>query len=640
MKLNLTIATKLAVAYGLFLLPIAYLGVQMTLDRQSNIRFAQKELAGVGYIAEVRAVQDETARGAPMAALGGRISANQHDHGSRFKTADASSALVKALSGGDRTAATQAAADLISKAADGSNLTLDPDLDSFYTQDAFTVKVPSSVAGAVALASAAAATAGHAVSVDDKVAIGVLAGALQPNLDGLAADIASAVEGNSDKTVDGKVSAPVGLVTAAAKTAVPAMSDHARAADTGTIVLPLLDALTGVGAADASEVSHLLDRRISGLRLSEAVSGGVAAALFLVAIAYVLVVIQLGTVAPLRSLTATMGRLAGQDLAVDIGNLERTDEVGGMARAVQVFKDNMIEAERLGAEQQASRAALTVRQDLVERETEAFGVSVTAAMASLSSSADAMRDAASSMNQASGAVRRDATTTSEGAVKSSMDLGTTAAAVEELTASFGEIARQVSQSAGAARDAVRRAEASQVTIGTLVAATARIGDVLQLISNVAGQTNLLALNATIEAARAGDAGKGFAVVASEVKALANQTANATAEITVQVGQVRAAADATVDVINEICGMINGMSENSTSMATAVQEQSSVTQEIAASVSAVSGATANSAHAMSQLVRVADEAGATSQRVLSGASNIEHETGALRAEVDKFLIAIR
>lgn len=345
-------------------------------------------------------------------------------------------------------------------------------------------------------------------------------------------------------------------------------------------------------------------------------------------------------IGPIRSLTDAMSRLAGGDKSHPVPELHRSDEVGSMAAAVQVFKDSMIETERLTAEQAAARASRSQRQDATERATEVFATSVTTVMTRLAASAQAMSGAAEAMTGASVAVHHEASSTSTGAEKSSMDLHSTAGAVEELTASFDEIARQVSTAAGVSQNAVGRAEASQVVIHGLAEATARIGDVVRLINNIAAQTNLLALNATIEAARAGDAGKGFAVVASEVKALAGQTATATAEIGRHVSTVQGATEATISAVTEICAMIGGMSVVSTSMAAAVEEQSVTTREIACSVQAVSSATAASARAMSHVVRVADDAGSASQVVLVGAKEIEHETDVLRAEVNNFLVTIR
>ena len=348
-------------------------------------------------------------------------------------------------------------------------------------------------------------------------------------------------------------------------------------------------------------------------------------------------------ISALRRLSVLDGKmllLARGDLNVTLPADTGNDEVARMIRTIKTFKASMVESVHLAAEKMGDVAARSQRQSAMERDTEAFGTSMTTVLAKLTGSADTMRGAAEAMTSASAAVHHEATSTSAGAEKSSHDLNSTAAAVEELTASFTEIARQVSTAAASSREAVQKAEASQVTIRGLAEATARIGDVVGLINNIAGQTNLLALNATIEAARAGDAGKGFAVVASEVKALAAQTARATAEITSQVDTVRGATEATVKAMSEICDMIGGMSAASTSMAAAVEEQSVTTREIATSVQAVSGATAQSARAMGQVVLVADQAGSASKEVLTGAAGIGHETGILRAEVTRFLAAKR
>jgi methyl-accepting chemotaxis protein len=352
------------------------------------------------------------------------------------------------------------------------------------------------------------------------------------------------------------------------------------------------------------------------------------------------VVVSRGVVRPLSVINRAMVRLAEGDSTSEIPHVDRADEVGEMARAVEVFKRNMIEAERVAAQQAAARETRARRQDAMEQHTGVFGTSVAAVMATLTGSADSMRRAAEAMADSSASVHREAASTSDDAEKSSRDLTAVAAAVEELTSSFVEISRQVTTAADVSRQAVQRADASQDSIRGLADSTARIGDVVRLIRDIAGQTNLLALNATIEAARAGDAGKGFAVVAGEVKALAAQTAKATAEISGQIDTVRGATEATIAAMTEIGGMIGRMDEVSTAIAAAVEEQSVTTREIATSVQAVSTATAQSARAMVQVVAVADQAGTASQDVLGGAAEIGQEANKLRTEVDQFLAAVR
>jgi methyl-accepting chemotaxis protein len=345
-------------------------------------------------------------------------------------------------------------------------------------------------------------------------------------------------------------------------------------------------------------------------------------------------------VGPVSGMTQAMRKLAEGDQSVDVPARDASDEIGAMAKAVQVFKEGMIARERLEAQQVEARAAQARRQDVMAHETERFGTSASAVIAKLANLADNMRGAAEAMSRVSGGVRQEAASTSAGATKSSQDLAAVASAIEELTSSVAEISRQVVTAADLARQAVQRAQASQSTIQGLSESTARIGDVVRLISDIAGQTNLLALNATIEAARAGDAGKGFAVVAGEVKALASQTAKATSEIGAQIATVRGATEATITAMTEIGGMIGRMNEVSTAISLAVDQQSATTREIATSVQAVSSATEQSAQAMGQVVVVADQAGSASQAVLAGVADMGHESAALRLEIERFLGTVR
>jgi len=392
-------------------------------------------------------------------------------------------------------------------------------------------------------------------------------------------------------------------------------------------------------AADVQDSAKVAAMEATTTTVTEVVIG-LAGSIVVALLALAYAVVTRGVVRPMTALNRIMIALARGDKAVEVPYLGRADELGEMARAVEVFKRNMIEAEQIAAQQAAARDARSRRQDAMERHTQVFGTSVTGVLATLTGSADSMRRAASAMAEASASVHQEAAATSDGAAKSSQDLTSVAAAVEELTSSFVEISRQVATAATVSRQAVQRAEASQDSIRGLEDSTARIGDVVKLINDIAGQTNLLALNATIEAARAGDAGKGFAVVAGEVKALAAQTAKATADIASQIEMVRKATGITIVAVNEIGGMISQMDEVAVAIAAAVEQQSVTTREIATSVQGVTNATVRSAAAMSQVVVVADQAGAATEQVNTGAAEIGQETQRLRTEVDRFLAAVQ
>jgi methyl-accepting chemotaxis protein len=362
-----------------------------------------------------------------------------------------------------------------------------------------------------------------------------------------------------------------------------------------------------------------------------------------VAIAATFAIVSLAVIAiarPVRAMTEAMRRLAEKDIDVEIPAQDRTDEVGQMAAAVAIFKANIIKADQLAAAEQSAMAVRARRTAALETYTHDFGNTVAEVMAALTGAAETMIGASKTMETATNSVHTEAQGTADSAARSSQDLVTLSAAVEEMSASVNEISRQVATAADVARQAVDRADNSNVTMQSLTSATTRIGDVVRLISQIAGQTNLLALNATIEAARAGDAGKGFAVVAGEVKALASQTARATVEISDQISTVSTATAEAVTAMNEIRGIIARLDQVSAAISAAVEEQSATTREIAGSIQAVSGATSTTANAMTQVVSAAEGAARVSREIEGGANDITTQSVTLRTEVDNFLTAVR
>jgi len=367
--------------------------------------------------------------------------------------------------------------------------------------------------------------------------------------------------------------------------------------------------------------------------------GGLLAAAIVLAVAAGFVLVR-NIAHPLVRSSQVLDQLARRDYDFELRQAHRRDEIGALSGAMDKLRNALQEGDRLAAAQQAAQSAKARRQAAMEQHTQDFGNSISGVMASLASSAEAMRRAAEAMSEAASTVHSEASDTSSGAAKASGDLSAVAASVEQLNHSVAEISRQLAEATAVAQQAVQRADTSHATMQGLSEATVRIGDVVHLISDIASQTNLLALNATIEAARAGEAGKGFAVVAGEVKTLAAQTAKATSEIATQIEMVRTATGEAVTAMADIGGIIARINEVSAAIAAAVEEQSATTREIAASVQAVAEATAGTAQAMQQVVTVSDNAGSISRDVLAGAADIGNEAKNLREEVDQFLVAVR
>jgi len=374
----------------------------------------------------------------------------------------------------------------------------------------------------------------------------------------------------------------------------------------------------------------------SGITTALLIAG--AAILFGIAIGFV---VARGITKPIAAMTGAMGALASGDKTVEIPARGQRDEIGSMAKAVEIFKDNMIEADRLREEQEATKQRTEAERrqamlDLADR----FENSVGTVVSGVSSAATELQSTAQSMSATAEQTTRQSRAVAAASEETTQNVQTVASATEELSASIGEITSQVSESTRIVGDAVHQANDTNEKVRGLAEAAQKIGDVVRLINDIAGQTNLLALNATIEAARAGEAGKGFAVVASEVKTLATQTAKATDEIAAQVRQIQEATASSAEAISGITGTINRVSEISTAIASAVEEQGAATQEISRNVQQAAQGTQDVSANIGGVTEAATQTGHAAKQVLESAGELSKNGAVLKTQVQEFLRVVR
>lgn len=368
----------------------------------------------------------------------------------------------------------------------------------------------------------------------------------------------------------------------------------------------------------------------------------------IIGIVFSLVIVSLFIVAiaksitkPMVSMTESMEKLAAGNLEIEIPAQEQTDEIGKMAKAVKIFQENAIEKRQLKEEQEKTKIRNEKEQkEMMEKMTESFHSSIGTVIKAILTAATDLQGSAQKMNETADKTHLQSSSAAAASKQTSTNVLSVASATEELTASVGEISEQVTSSSAIARSAVKKAQNTNEMVGSLTTASQKIGDVVQLITDIAKQTKLLALNATIEATRAGEAGKGFAVVANEVKELAKQTTAATTEIAEHISGIQSATQDAVSAINDITETINTIDEISAIIAAAVEEQSSVTGDIAESTSHAASGTQEVTQSITIVTHAANETGQAASKVLTNADELLKQADVLQNEVEKFLSRIR
>jgi methyl-accepting chemotaxis protein len=426
----------------------------------------------------------------------------------------------------------------------------------------------------------------------------------------------------------------------------PALAAHDTAAATRAYA-----EVTAAYAAHRAVIDAIVKQTTDDNTATEAAAttrvGSLSLTLWIVSALVILVIcagilgVALGVVRPITRMTEVMERLAGGNLDIAIPALGRRDEIGAMAGAVQIFKDSAERVRALEAEQeQRALQNEQERKTTMEQVADGFDRAIGQIVQAVSTAASDIEHAAGGLTRSAEQTQQLSVSVAASSAQSSANAQSAAAASEEMASSVLEIGRQVQQAQEISRAAVRQAEQTNARIGDLSQSAIRIGEVVKLISAVAEQTNLLALNATIEAARAGEAGRGFAVVASEVKALAAQTAKATEDIGEQIAQMQSATHLSVSAILEIGQTIGQISEISSAIAAAVEEQGTATQEISRNVQQAAQGATEVAHSIGDVRRGAGETEAASSQVHTLAQSLMQESNHLGQSVAEFLAHVR
>ena len=398
--------------------------------------------------------------------------------------------------------------------------------------------------------------------------------------------------------------------------------------------------MTKAVATTAEMISAEADQMVTDAWRSSVIYLGVSVGMVVLVLLLTWMVVR-GLRGLLAGLTGTMEALRNGQLEIQVPSVERKDEIGVLARAAETFRTNLIRMQALETEQKEAQAhAAAQRKHEMHKLADDFEQAVGHIVETVSSSATELEGAADTLTQTARTTEQLSSVVAGASDEASSNVQTVAAATDELSSSVEEISRRVQESNQIAADAVRQAERTDGRIAELSQAASRIGDVVKLITAIAEQTNLLALNATIEAARAGEAGRGFAVVASEVKSLAMQTAKATEEIGSQIAGMQAATNDSVAAIKEISGTIGRISEITSVIAAAVEEQGATTREISRNVQEAAKGTSHVAKNITDVSTGARQTGSASGQVLASAKALSSEGNHLRREVDAFVASIR
>ncbi len=660
---------KILIIVGILLLPIGFLLYQVISMNNAQVEFSQSEADGSALLVQVRDVEVAGARG--------RI-ADIHKQNDAYEKMNSEWAEFKKIAETSPFVTKEAIrafedakdiefkldriVDIVGLIADKSNLTLDPDIDSFYTMDSVTVKIPNRIMemSDIHTILTAVIESGGVFTEENKQALH-LKNAMQTTYsDGLNTNKEKSFAGNADgslktamdiyyKQADDSAQAMIDLVGSILSKGDAKDVSTTKLDDTYLTFLKANETLWEKGNA---ELQRLLKKRIGGFEAKEIESAIITSILLAFAIV-IMWLVSRSITNPISELVAIMNRLAKGELDLTVPSQDRKEEVGDIARAVVGISESVAakakkesdakafaDEQRRQETQQMEHMAAVERKKVMNDMADRFESSVGSVVDTVSSAATELRSSAESMTQISNQTTDRATAVAAATEEATASVQTVATASEQLLSAINEISQKVEESAGFTRQAVSRAQATNVTVEGLAESAKKIDNVVKMIQDIAWQTNLLALNATIEAARAGDAGKGFAVVAAEVKNLADQTSKATVDISEQISNMQNNTQDAVKAIKDISSQIGQINQISESIAAAVEEQSASTKEIALNVRQASTGTQEVAKNIVEVSRASSESGEAASQVLGASGELSKKSEQLRGLVEEFIAQIR
>ena len=653
---NLSIAKKNVIALFILTLPLIIMMYYLVSDKDDLIAFTIKEINGVRDIRPLKQAlgivvltpPQKDALSPVAKSIRETLDTDPQNLADQKKEHDLLAALdtISGVAGSSQQAdAIGKITDLVSSISDTSNITLDPDTDGYFVGDLIVNQTTGVLIQINALLTALknaeddrATTVDHKTSIEHKIAFAEAHDGLVASAGNVATEYGKAVAGNTDGSVEKNLATGVKSLGAAVDQ-VNAAIKAADAAALRTAALAVVKATNELNNPLCDTLDLLLKARNAGFRHVVMSRLATSFVMLLVGLFISLRVIKSIT-RPLREISTVMGRMAEGDLDVAVAGAERGDEIGNMARATEIFRQNGLEARRGADEQKNAQQAKEERARKVDKSLADFDASMNSIFKTLTKATNELESTAGKMSSIAEETSGQASTVATVATQASSNVQTVAAAAEELAASISEISRQVQDASGIAAEAVQIVQSTNTSMQSLSKNAGQIGDVVSLITDIAGQTNLLALNATIEAARAGDAGKGFSVVASEVKNLAGQTAKATENISRQIAAIQQSTAGAVSAINQISAIIGQISQAQSAIATAIEQQGEATKEISRNVIEASTGTAEVSRNIANVSTAADRTGESAFSLLASSKGLAQQTDMLRKEVQKFIASVK